>query len=674
MVNFFRDKFIHRKAQTEPKVDLPFAPVTVEEPEEIPDPEFSFLPTGSEADFPEDESKPSELPKETEVLYYDYWNPETNYSEPMEGQMAMGGFPEMDFGEQLQMAGFEETSELPVSLEKPESETIVKPECKLESAPQKKTEGDAVSEADLNPFPDELEEAQIFSVEDIDPESELPELSSESDASSDFPVLPSGEDIEFETSALANSENVPFAVPVSEEAEESPPWISLPRGARQWKSAIFVALFFLLCLVPLIGLCITGPAPAAANEIAAAAPKLKKVNGEFNTDYLSDLANYVSKGFWGRLQCITAWDQFCAKVFHSSQCDEVLLGKDGWLFYYTEADEAAGADRMTEREAWCAARAVYLMQNYCETNGVRFVFASPNGKAALYPEKIRDYVQLSEGRDLDIVQSYLTDMGVNFCDMYELFASRNTVLYWHTDSHWNGKGAALAADSLLNALGYDSVYYTSGFTLADPHTGDLYEMLYPSGTLTELDYEPLSGWSFAYTSNFRTVNDILISTESASGDGSLLMYRDSFGRNLYPYLAESFSTADFSRLNNYTLYTLEDGSYTDVIVEIGSKNLRYLVDYPAYYPAVERDFGNLTGYIKTDCGVTVEDGNGDVPGCVKVTGTFGAKAEVAVDSPVMLLADGRLYEAIPTADGFVAYLETGEAPTEFAVYTLAVNE
>ena len=458
-----------------------------------------------------------------------------------------------------------------------------------------------------------------------------------------------------------------------EEQTEKRQWISLPRGSRQWKLTAFVAVFFLLCLVPVTGLCIAGPALAAANEIAAAAPKLKKVTGEFNTEYLSDLADYVSKGFWSRLECITAWDQLCAKVFHTSQCDEVLLGKDGWLFYYTEADEAAGADRMTEREAWCAARAVYLMQNYCEDNGVRFVFAAPNGKAALYPDKIRDYVQLSEGRDLEIVQAYLTEMGVNFCDMYELFDSQNTVLYWHTDSHWNGKGAALAADSLLNALGYDSAYYSSGFVLAEPHTGDLYEMLYPAGTLTELDYEPLSGWSFAYTSNFRTVNDILISTESETGEGSLLMYRDSFGRNLYPYLAESFSTADFSRLNNYALYALEDGGYTDVIVEIGSKNLRYLLDYPAYYPAVERDYGNLTGYIRTDCGVTTDTENGDVPGCVKVSGTFGPKALVAVNSPVMLLADGRLYEAIPTADGFIAYLETEEAPTDIAVYTLAVT-
>ena len=96
---------------------------------------------------------------------------------------------------------------------------------------------------------------------------------------------------------------------------------------------LFTALFFLGCLVPSVGMLIGGPAPAAANEIPAAVPRLTKMDGSFNQNVLSDLQNYVANGFFGRLEGITAWDRLTAKVFDASANDDVLIGPDGWLFF-----------------------------------------------------------------------------------------------------------------------------------------------------------------------------------------------------------------------------------------------------------------------------------------------------------------------------------------------------
>ena len=58
---------------------------------------------------------------------------------------------------------------------------------------------------------------------------------------------------------------------------------------------LFAAVFFLACLVPSVGMLIAGPAPAAANEIPAAKPKLTRVDGSFNPEVLTQVQNYVRK-------------------------------------------------------------------------------------------------------------------------------------------------------------------------------------------------------------------------------------------------------------------------------------------------------------------------------------------------------------------------------------------
>ena len=111
---------------------------------------------------------------------------------------------------------------------------------------------------------------------------------------------------------------------------------------KRWLCA-FIALFFLVCSVPLTAMCLAGPAPAAANEIAAPKPKLIR-RGALNTAFLSELSAYASRGFRPRLWCITAWDAVCARLFGASENDDVVLGRDGWLFYFTAADDRAGSD------------------------------------------------------------------------------------------------------------------------------------------------------------------------------------------------------------------------------------------------------------------------------------------------------------------------------------------
>ena len=83
---------------------------------------------------------------------------------------------------------------------------------------------------------------------------------------------------------------------------------------------------------------------------------------------------------------------------------------------------------------------------------------------------------------MDALYALLGEMGVSVSRSCAMYSSQEAEpLYFKTDSHWNAKGAALAADALLAALSRESDYFPGTVSAGNTHRGDLYEMLYPAG-------------------------------------------------------------------------------------------------------------------------------------------------------------------------------------------------
>lgn len=416
---------------------------------------------------------------------------------------------------------------------------------------------------------------------------------------------------------------------------------------------VFIALFFLGCLVPSVGMLVAGPSEAAANEAPAVAPRVKNFDGSWNAKFFANLRDYVGNGFYGRLECITGWDTLCAKVFKTSANDDVILGPDGWLFYGSAVNDITGANQMSDRAIWACARSLALMQEYAESQGATFVFAVPCGKYTLYPAHVPDYVTVAEGSNRERLMPLMEAMDINYADLYAAFSEQEEELYWQWDSHWNARGAALAADTILSAAGESGTYFAGPFTEELNHSGDLYNMLFPRGKDLEIDYIWAPGFTFTYTSNFNTYDDINITTENPEGEGALLMFRDSSGRNLYPYMAQQYASARFSRLNNYRLDQIGEQDADVVVVELAERTLDYLLKYPAVYPAPERDAAVLSGAVSVETEITTDTSGMTMADFQKITGSL---PETAVDSCVYLLADGIVYEAMPNEGSFAAWL------------------
>ena len=152
--------------------------------------------------------------------------------------------------------------------------------------------------------------------------------------------------------------------------------------------ALFTALILLVCLVPSAGMLLPREADTGGNETLAALPGIYDRQGRLNTQYLSQLQRYAEDNHYLRQRMITLWSELNVRYLGTSIAEDVVLGRDGWLYFGDTLPDYAGTDPMTEREVFSAARNLALAQEYCESRGAEFLFTVAPNKNSLYPERM----------------------------------------------------------------------------------------------------------------------------------------------------------------------------------------------------------------------------------------------------------------------------------------------
>ena len=394
---------------------------------------------------------------------------------------------------------------------------------------------------------------------------------------------------------------------------------------------LFLAAFVFLAFLPFVGMLLFGPADAAANEILADAPKLENKDGSFNRQVLNDASDYVSDRFWLRQELITLNAKLESTLFRESASKDVVLGKDGWLYFSETLDDYQGQNQMTDRQIWSAARCLYLVSEYAASKGARTLFVVAPNKNSVYPEYMPDScLEWTGERNRDRLYAELDKQGVEALDLLPALTEEKDKhqIYQTWDSHWNNLGAALAHDRIAACLGKSDVFYQPDeFTAIRDHAADLYTMLYPAGTAMDEQLYPNRAQSFSYTRPIRSPEDQTIRTTSENATGSLLMFRDSFGNTLHTFMAESWATACFSRAMPYQLSMLETEAADTLVLEIVERNLIWLAQRAPILPAPVRDLD--VSNLKTAEPIAVSQE--EASGMTKISGTIPDRVDT--DSP-----------------------------------------
>lgn len=384
-------------------------------------------------------------------------------------------------------------------------------------------------------------------------------------------------------------------------------------------------------------------------------------SGELNLSFLSDVSDYIADRFAFRQELATAWAGVNAKLLGTSVEEQVILGSDGWLYFSDTLPDYMGQG-MSDTELRYLANDLALMQEYIESQGKHFIFTVAPNKNSIYSEHMPEYIENRHSEsNAARVGAYLDAAGVNYLDLFDILGNEEN-LYYKTDTHWNSRGAALAADGLLNMLDRGGDYSTASFAVSEEHRGDLYEMLYPAGRATETATVYGGEFSYVCESDPNGGNAITIKTSCDGGSGGLMCWRDSFGIALYPYLAQSFVAATFSRSADYDL-TLADSADT-VIIELVERNLSNILSREPTFPAPVREL-SATANVGTIAVDYDEAKSGVMSGYVRVSGELEADM-LDPGGHVYIAAGDTAYEAYicTSSDSdalrFFAWIPAGE--------------
>ena len=410
---------------------------------------------------------------------------------------------------------------------------------------------------------------------------------------------------------------------------------------------IYCILFFAICLCPSLGMLVTKQETSSENRQLSEFPSPKTEEGKINVEWLSQAGDYFQEHFAFRNELVTGNALLHGRLLETSTADGVIQGKNGWLYYKDSLDDYLGQDLLSDRSLFNIAHMLSMTQQALEEKGVNFLFTIAPNKNSLYGDNMPYYdkLKVSGQTNRENLEDWLKTEKVAYADLYQALMEEDEVLYHARDSHWNNKGAALAADVLMDALGkeHDS-YEGESYTVRRDYTGDLDTMLYPLASTADDEIYYDKETTYATVEEIQSNFDPRITTVNPVKEGSLVMYRDSFGNALLPYMADAYANAYFSRGIPYQLMDVETHSADTVIIERAERFLPEMSQFPPVLTAKEISLTENEELQGSDGAVDVkikpQGMTAQLSGRIK-------EGLLDTDSRIYLKVNGSVYEAFP---------------------------
>jgi hypothetical protein len=239
----------------------------------------------------------------------------------------------------------------------------------------------------------------------------------------------------------------------------------------------------------------------------------------------------------------------------------VTLGKCGLL--YLASDAAVSSYRATRpftaNQLDAYRQIIEARRDWLAARGIAYVFVIPPNKDTIYPEFVpRAFNRVNRTSRLDqLVEFMKSRSNVTVLDVRDELRQARLVerVYDVTDSHWNLLGGYVAYAKIVQVL---SVSFQQARAIPRSEFveqaqvgagGDLAKMLGIADKLPEmrLTLVPRSGWHFRHTDEAFPIAarcaypELTMATERADANlPRAVFFRDSFGAQLIPFLAEHF--------------------------------------------------------------------------------------------------------------------------------------
>jgi hypothetical protein len=251
------------------------------------------------------------------------------------------------------------------------------------------------------------------------------------------------------------------------------------------------------------------------------------------------------------------------RLLGSSASPDVIVGKDGWLFYAGDgaAEDMASAVPFTRAELERWRTTLEHTRDWMEAHGAAYVFVLAPDKHAIYPEQLPPSIQrVGSDTRTDALVNYLREQRstVPVLDLRGplMAAKAKERIYHRTDTHWNDRGAFAASQAIWHRLAPRAGAPGSGRgheAFAEQAVTvpglDLAGMLGVAGAVTESDLRlvprvpPRARVVEPARPDARLMDARLVTEQADRTLPRAVVFRDSFGSALVPFLSEHFSRA-----------------------------------------------------------------------------------------------------------------------------------
>lgn len=287
--------------------------------------------------------------------------------------------------------------------------------------------------------------------------------------------------------------------------------------------------------------------------------------------FADDPLGYLVERMPLRTAAITGRARLLSFVAESGS-PQVLRGREGFLFFAESVREPS----LTPAERTALAEKLLALESALAADGRRLIVLIAPDKRSVYPELLPANILPEETDGLALLNAELSAAGLTVLDAQSLLTARKAegLLYFAGDSHWNARGAGIVYRALMDLTGTGDAPDYADVPLVPGTAGDLLLLCQPGTPPTEDDAEPDIPRVYRTTRPMRTVDDARIQTSSPSTELSMLVIRDSFGRALFPYLANACGRLTFSRSDKDVAGQAASARAEWVVVEVVQRNAR----------------------------------------------------------------------------------------------------
>lgn len=363
---------------------------------------------------------------------------------------------------------------------------------------------------------------------------------------------------------------------------------------RELEKKIYIGIFLLIISIPFLCMTFYKTDMSVEKRYAQAIPKLMQ-DGKINIEYFDQWDDYVTDHFAFRQELSTIDAIVMSKIFRESNTEKVMIGREGWLYFQETLDDYLGRNVLNEREIHNCAKVISLMQERAEAKGCSFVMTVAPNKNSLYPDNMpKRLIKESNDNNFSNLVPELAKQEVHFVNLHEVFNNNSKIMYHKLDSHWNNEGATIACGALLDYVDKDHIDYTNEASHIEKNfSGDLKGMIYPKWNLLDDNVIYDREHIYSYVGNVKNTEDMVIETENPGAQGSVVMFRDSFGNALLPYVADEFEHGFFTKAVPFNIELIDSYDADTMILEVVERHIPTLISKVPLMVAPEREISGV---------------------------------------------------------------------------------